>query len=399
MSISDISEISDISDIYNKPDSTVPDSAASFNEELRRSYAIVKRLLPFIASRGIPATPFNYRLFYDYLENSNPELNKVINSCFASNVQFSAQLAHNISDKFYNDGTPQQMKATHAMNKATSDFMSISNAMVGDLENIIIQTGNYHKHLTDSSLKMSNLETTGDIKPLLGDLLTETETALTTHNHFLTKLEEANSVITNLKAELKNQATLAQVDDLTKLYNRRFLNQEAPRVMATAAKFSLPLSLIIFDLDKFKTINDTWGHNFGDKVLVVCANMIKKMARNTDLAVRLGGEEFLLFCPGMSLAIAFKVADRIREAISELDLTIRGTSLGITISGGVAEYIAGEELSEIIERADKALYIAKEDGRNRIRMAGDCPMPEKDDSATNSSSPTAHSTPISLNDD
>lgn len=139
--------------------------------------------------------------------------------------------------------------------------------------------------------------------------------------------------------------------------------------MAQSVESDRPLSAIMLDLDFFKRINDTWGHNFGDKVLILCAEIIKRAARSTDLAVRMGGEEFLLMCLGLDLSGAGRVAERIRQTIAGTDITIRGSSLLVTISGGVAQYVPGEDLASLLGRADKALYQAKNDGRNLIRLA------------------------------
>jgi diguanylate cyclase (GGDEF)-like protein len=125
----------------------------------------------------------------------------------------------------------------------------------------------------------------------------------------------------------------------------------------------------MFDIDRFKKVNDTWGHNQGDHVLKVCAGIIKTAARRTDLAVRLGGEEFLLLCANLDLATAVKVADRVRESIATTKIKRidgNGPPLSITVSGGVAVFSPGEELHSLLARADAALYQAKNSGRNRV---------------------------------
>ncbi len=336
-------------------------------EELTHSYAVAKRLLPFLAKRGIPASPKNYRIFYDYLLYSNPALNKAVNELLDNNAKFYSQLSNSLYEYFYsNEVLDLQAKA---INKAAMDFMAVSSTMEQSLENAMSQASHYQKVLTDTSRQMAELTTSDQLQPVLDELLTETEAALASGGNFSSQLSEANQVIATLKAELKNQTTLAKIDELTKLFNRRHLNFEAPRLMTRSIETGRPLSVIAFDLDMFKRINDTWGHNFGDKVLVLCSEIIKKAARSTDLAVRMGGEEFLLMCLGLDLAGAARVAERIRLTIAGTDITIRGTSLLVTISGGVAQYMPGEDLMNLLGRADRALYQAKQDGRNLIRLA------------------------------
>lgn len=117
-----------------------------------------------------------------------------------------------------------------ALSKAATDFMAISSTMEQSLENVKNQTCHYHRVLSDSSKQMAEADTVEQLQPLLDDLMAETEAALLSNDSFASKISEANQVIASLKAELKNQTTLAKVDELTKLYNRRHLNFEAPQL-------------------------------------------------------------------------------------------------------------------------------------------------------------------------
>ncbi len=350
------------------PDIEITEAEAEeIKDEVMHSYAVAKRLLPFLAKRGIPASPANYRIFYDYLLYSNPALNKAVNLLLENNVKFHSRLSGSLYELFYsNEALDDQLKA---ISKAATDFMTVSSSMEQSLENVINQTNRYQKVLTDTSKQVAGLTTADQLQPFLDDLLSETEMALASNGSFSSQINEANRTISTLKAELKNQTTLAKVDELTQLHNRRHLNLEWPKLAERSRKNGEVVSAIIFDLDFFKRINDTWGHNFGDKVLIICAKIIKNAAREMDLAIRLGGEEFLLVCPGLDQNQAAKVAEKVRTSIANTDLTIRGQSLMVTISGGVAQLMEDESLNDIIERADKALYQAKSQGRNAICLA------------------------------
>lgn len=351
------------------PNLPPPDQKAEDTKnELEHSYAVAKRLLPFLAKRSIPATPKNYRIFFDYLLFSNPALNKTVNELLANDAKFYSQLSATLYEHFYSGDVLDNH--SKAISKAAADFMALSSELEQNLENVISQTSHYKKVLSDTTRQVAEVKNAdARLQPVLDELLSETEAALASNGSFSDQISEANQIIANLKAELKNQTTLAKVDELTKLYNRRHLNQEMPHIMASSVTSVKPLSMVIFDLDHFKRINDTWGHNFGDKVLMLCAEIIRKTARSTDMAVRLGGEEFLLVLPGLDLIGAAKVAERVRSNIANTDITVRGQSLPVTISGGVAQYAPGEDLDVLIGRADQALYQAKKDGRNLIRMA------------------------------
>lgn len=173
------------------------------------------------------------------------------------------------------------------------------------------------------------------------------------------ELQKANQMI----------AQLARTDPLTGLANRRTLGETFAREIARAERLGEALSMLMADLDHFKGINDQFGHNTGDQVLVRVAAVFKSQARPYDLAVRHGGEEFVLVLPGTSTEGAIAVAERIREQIA--DLTVPGCPTSITLSVGVASWMAGEAPDAFVARADAALYNAKSNGRNRIVTASD----------------------------
>jgi diguanylate cyclase (GGDEF)-like protein len=173
------------------------------------------------------------------------------------------------------------------------------------------------------------------------------------------ELKEANETIERL----------ARTDPLTGLANRRTLDETFGREIARAERLQGDLSMIIGDLDHFKSINDQYGHIIGDQVLAHAAVVLKSQSRPYDLAARYGGEEFVLVLPGTSTNGAIATAERIRKEIA--DLTVPGCPRQITISLGVASWMVGEAPEAFVARADAALYSAKSTGRNRVEVALD----------------------------
>ena len=161
-------------------------------------------------------------------------------------------------------------------------------------------------------------------------------------------------------------------DPLTGLYNRRHLEETLEIELHRAARRSEPVSVVMFDVDHFKRLNDTYGHDAGDTVLRALSDVVKKHIRAGDLAYRLGGEEFLLVQPGMGSPDALKRAETLRETAAALVLSERGSALGgVTISLGVATYPDHAQRGEdLLKRADEALYRAKRGGRNRTVLTG-----------------------------
>ena len=160
---------------------------------------------------------------------------------------------------------------------------------------------------------------------------------------------------------------LARTDPLTGLANRRTLHEAMQREMARAERRGESLSVLIADLDHFKAINDQYGHIVGDHVLVRAAAVFGGQSRPYDLAVRYGGEEFVLLLPETSTDGAIAVAERMRKKVAEI--RVPECPAEVTVSLGVATWVKGEEPEHFLARADAALYAAKSAGRNRIEAA------------------------------
>jgi diguanylate cyclase (GGDEF)-like protein/PAS domain S-box-containing protein len=159
-------------------------------------------------------------------------------------------------------------------------------------------------------------------------------------------------------------------DPLTKLYNRRFMNESFHREMLRARRANSPLSLIILDLDRFKRVNDEYGHDVGDEVLTMAAQTLCESVREEDFVYRYGGEEFVIVLPGANLDIARERAQEACRKLRALRIDTHKGPLHVTISAGVATFPEhGKTQEELIVQADKALYLAKQSGRDRIEFA------------------------------
>jgi diguanylate cyclase (GGDEF)-like protein len=171
------------------------------------------------------------------------------------------------------------------------------------------------------------------------------------------------SVVIEYQQHLSNLATQ---DPLTRLLNRRGLDDALQVSRAQAARRSLPTSAIMVDIDHFKQVNDSFGHEIGDQVLRQVADIITRLCRSSDVIARTGGEEFLLVLPETDLDSARILAERIREAIGERPLLVDSQRIGITVSLGVSSVVGDLNLDELSLEADRAMYLAKRGGRNRV---------------------------------
>jgi diguanylate cyclase (GGDEF)-like protein/PAS domain S-box-containing protein len=185
------------------------------------------------------------------------------------------------------------------------------------------------------------------------------------------KFNERNEIkeYTDIARNITNEKIIEKIsitDELTQIYNRRKIEDILKKEEERAKRHNQTFSVIFLDIDKFKTINDTFGHSSGDDVLVQLATTLKTNLRETDFVGRWGGEEFIVVCTGTQQTGAFNLAQTLRSFIEN---TIFPIDSKVTISAGVAQYESNESISNLISRADSALYHAKELGRNRVEMA------------------------------
>lgn len=175
-----------------------------------------------------------------------------------------------------------------------------------------------------------------------------------------------------LESTLSRERMLARTDDLTGAFNRRHFFDLAQHELAIARRYRQPLAVILLDIDQFKKINDTAGHDAGDEVLRRVAHAARKHLRAADVFARYGGDEFIILLPRTKAVEGLVVAERIRGAIADDAATVTASGVrGVTISSGVAELLAAEDdsLDQLVQRADDALYLAKKQGRDRTMVA------------------------------
>lgn len=186
------------------------------------------------------------------------------------------------------------------------------------------------------------------------------------------RIKQLNDSLRNANRQLEE---LSVTDELTKLYNRRYINKKLDDEFRRAVRYKRPLSVIMFDADHFKSVNDTYGHAFGDVVLKDIAAIILETARLVDICGRFGGEEFIAILPDTDIENAFVVADRIRKKVEEHEFKDATNSIRRTVSVGISSLpddLMNDQFT-LIEWADKGLYYAKEHGRNQTVRYSDLP--------------------------
>ncbi len=178
------------------------------------------------------------------------------------------------------------------------------------------------------------------------------------------KLQNMEHETSVLRTHLQEEHTLALLDSLTGIHNRLAYRERLEQEFARWKRYQTPLTLIVWDVDRFKKINDTYGHKSGDKALVTIAQLFKEQIRETDFLARYGGEEFVVLLPATPLDTAALVAEKLRAAVASCHFHFRDEDVPITISGGLAQCAADDTPETLFERADAAMYRAKRNGGN-----------------------------------
>jgi len=172
-----------------------------------------------------------------------------------------------------------------------------------------------------------------------------------------------------LKKQVRSAREEAYRDALTDVNNRRGFDIKMDQEFVRWQRYEYPMSLIMLDIDFFKKINDTYGHQAGDKVLAVVGRLLKNQTREIDIVGRYGGEEFIILLPETGRTSARGVAEKIRQSVEKKGFHSEGKRVPMTLSCGIASFEQGEKPGDVIKRADKALYEAKSNGRNRSEVA------------------------------
>jgi diguanylate cyclase (GGDEF)-like protein len=183
-------------------------------------------------------------------------------------------------------------------------------------------------------------------------------------NNLMRELNAKNRELSSANARILE---LTRTDPLTGLANRRYFDERIRQAVSLAQRQAQPLTVVMTDIDHFKSVNDRFGHDVGDRVLKGYARLMTEMTRTEDLVARWGGEEFILMLPVTGGRQAREVTERIRVALPQKDLA--GNGHRVTASFGISQLLPGESIAELIKRADTALYQAKHGGRNRTMVS------------------------------
>ena len=324
---------------------------------------IAIKALQKIEKLGLKPIPQVYELWYRYFQG-DPEIVRAINSYQGTLDDVNC---HKIYKRYLSDTARDD-----AVKKISEQVQVAITEMAGMLSNVKTATNEYGTSLEDVTFKIKTAETLEDLGEVVTTIVKDTKRMLEKNHELELQLVTSSQQVSELRKNLDNVKKEAMTDGLTGLSNRKAFDKMIRDTVEEAENSASPLVLMMLDIDHFKNFNDTFGHQVGDQVLRLVARTLTDNVKGRDTAARYGGEEFAIILPETSLLAGIKVAEMLRRSVENKEVVNKSSqeSLGrITMSVGVAEYKAGESISDFIERADAALYTAKKSGRNRVEAA------------------------------
>lgn len=246
----------------------------------------------------------------------------------------------------------------------------VVNTLSGGMENHARDVQVYDDTLTEHRQALQHAQSMRSIRDLERLIQDELESMQRANETYREQLDEANKVIEQQRQQLESLQIESSHDFLTEVPNRRAFDKRLHEEIDRFRRGGPPFTLVLLDIDHFKTVNDTYGHVAGDEVLQAVANVIEKDRRATDFTSRYGGEEFAMLLPCTGEQQACTLVDRIRQCVEASPIHTRVAPISITLSAGVAEMLPADQGSAaLIQRADDRLYRAKQQGRNQVCAA------------------------------
>ncbi|MGZ8174491.1 MULTISPECIES: GGDEF domain-containing protein [Methylobacter] len=322
-----------------------------------------------MSKNKIATDPLNFAIFYEYIIGRNIHLNNELDELLEKQTVFTSEISIKLFKKHICD------TSVNSLEKINHTLLQLTNKTGEAIDTTGEKASAATIHFQNQSKKLENNQSLSDIKTVLAEIIARTQDLAETSKTLQVQLDESKKEMQLLRQDLAQARETAKTDALTGLFNRRAFDQKLDEcIEKTHKQNDSELCLLILDLDHFKQINDTFGHQAGDSVLRYTANLIKQHIAEYHCAARYGGEEMAIIMPNTPFNKAMEIAEKIRSSLAQHPLKRKCSkeSIGkVTLSIGVSGFKINDSIESLIERADKAMYRAKDNGRNQV-MAENC---------------------------
>lgn len=338
-----------------------------YTDKIDKAQEIACKALERMDREGLAPKPDNFELWYCFYSNNNPDMIKDINKVLKATGKITEKNCRELYDRHLSHRRDEDLirKASDRINTAIEEIAEI-------LVSVNSATHEYGDNLSDVTSQVRSAKSIDELGDVMSTLVVQTKRMFEHNQELENQLNTSSIQVQELRKDLDSVRREALTDALTGLANRKSFDSELRHAVARAIEEEEPMSLLMIDIDHFKSFNDNYGHQVGDQVLRLVAKTFMDHLKGQDVAARYGGEEFSIILPETPLQAAVQVANKLRKTVAVKDVINKASDskLGrITISVGVAELHPGEPLPELIERADAALYTAKNNGRNQVAAA------------------------------
>ncbi len=330
-------------------------------DDFEYATAVAEKAVRSMEQHRVPPTPNNFHTWFKYSLGTSPDLKRAIDILVGNKRKFDTTTNHDLFATYVGSHTADDTD----LNNVSHQLHSVIASANQYLTVAIADNRSQIRAINDAT---GHGETVHP-KLLIENLLDELAKAITRATKLEARFVESTRELDTIRDSLNKSEERAKTDALTGLPNRHALDEFFRKAQIAAMEKGEPLSALLIDIDHFKSFNDNFGHGVGDQVLRLMAKVLRERVREIDLPARYGGEELIAVLPGADLAACAAVAERIRRSISECTITRRSTGEilpSITVSIGVGEFQMGESMADLIDRCDRALYLAKGTGRNRV---------------------------------
>ena len=313
------------------------------------------------------ASPRSYELWFCFATGSHPALNEAVKALAARGTKLTDEDIETLSAAYMTNGRREIERAGAGMLAEIED-------VVGFIDSALSSAARYDASLTALTADLAEPTSGQGLRDILESLVIATREVAATNRTLETRLRDSRGEIESLRETLDSVRTESLIDPLTGIANRKHFEETLAAAVSRAHEGGEPLSLVVIDIDNFKSFNDLYGHLTGDQVLRLVSSAMHDHVQQGATLARFGGEEFAMVLPGTDRNVAFACAETVRRSVEGRELLKRSTgeSLGrITISLGVGVLEPGETATSLLERADGCMYGAKRAGRNRTVADGE----------------------------
>ncbi|MGZ4968089.1 MAG: GGDEF domain-containing protein [Methylobacter sp.] len=318
-----------------------------------------------MSKHKVATDPLNFAIFYEYITGRSAGLNNELDALLDKQEVFTPELSAKLFKEHICDTSIESLE----------NINHILLQLINKTGEALDTTGEKASAATidfqNQFKKLENNQDLPEIRTVLTEIIAGTKSLAETSMTLQMQLDESKKEMQLLRQELAHARESAKTDALTGLLNRRAFDQKLHEHIEAHRRNNIDLCLLILDIDHFKQVNDTFGHQTGDNVLRYTANLMKQHITEQHYAARYGGEEMAIIMPNTPLNKAMEVAEKIRTALAKHPLKLKGSkkSIGkVTMSIGISSFKTDDSIESLIERADKAMYRAKDNGRNQIMI-------------------------------